>query len=253
MSMNRCPGSCSANSFGPARWGRLFRVTNPECKKPAFRIFQVIVTSMDMKCCHVHRYVTSVRMLPAVQICVAISCTSLTVAKSQSSAEAWMQMRKGLRMSSILRMRSGPAEKVMEGGPDLSKPRFFLLTASKDHLDNGKQMSYIQQKHANRIEKIRAGDFVVLYAGKAEYGTNKPYQKIVSVCQAIDDQYTKLPKTDGSGFYFRKNMTYLPFEEKEIRTLIPKLSFVTNKTRWGFYFMSGFKEISQSDFDKIFM
>ena len=50
-----------------------------------------------------------------------------------------------------------------------------------------------------------------------------------------------------------KHLNYLPFEEKEIRTLIPKLSFVTNKTRWGFYFMSGFKEISQSDFDKIFM
>ena len=137
------------------------------------------------------------------------------------------------------------------GASNPSNPKYFLLTASKDHLDLGKQGSFIQQKHPNRIEKIKAGDYVVLYAGKARFGTKEPYQKIVSVCQAIDGEYENLPRKDGSGLCYRRQVRYLPFEEKDIRDLIPKLSFIKNKSRWGFYFMSGFTQIDILDFEEI--
>jgi predicted RNA-binding protein len=127
----------------------------------------------------------------------------------------------------------------------------FLLTASKDHLDIGKQSLFIQQKHPHRIEKIRSGDYVVLYAGKARHGEKQAYQKIVSVCQATDDKYDRLPRSDGSGFFYRKKVCYLPFDEIDIRSLIPNLSFIKNKARWGFYFMSGFSEIGMDDLQKI--
>ena len=34
----------------------------------------------------------------------------------------------------------------------------------------------------------------------------------------------------------------------EIRTLLPRLSFVRDKSKWGFAFMSGWREISAADF-----
>ncbi len=131
------------------------------------------------------------------------------------------------------------------------KQNCYILTASNDHIDVGKENRFIQQKHPHRIEKIRQGDYVVLYAGKAVYGSKEPYQKLVSVCQAIDDEYEKLPRKDGSGYFYRKKVSFLPFEEKEIRDLVPRLAFIKNKSHWGFYFMSGFMKIDEADFMEI--
>jgi hypothetical protein len=131
------------------------------------------------------------------------------------------------------------------------KPNFFVLTASKDHLDIGKENGFIQQKQPHRIEKLRKGDSVVLYAGKAVYGSKEPYQKFIAVCQAIDGEYEKLPRKDGGGYFYRKKVNFLPFEEKEIRDLVQRLAFIKNKSHWGFYFMSGFTKIDEADFMEI--
>jgi predicted RNA-binding protein len=147
----------------------------------------------------------------------------------------------------------GTASRVAKLAPTMQEMQqsFFVLTASKDHLDLGKKNGFIQQKRPHRIEKIHQGDYVVLYAGKAIYGSKEPYQKFVSVCQAVDDEYEKIPRHDGSGFFYRKKVNFLPFEEKEIRGIVPRLEFIKNKSHWGFYFMSGFMKINEADFKEI--
>jgi hypothetical protein len=174
--------------------------------------------------------------------------TCFVLSLSSTSASSFgMRRPKSLPLSSCAESRGTKSTSAVQG----SKQNFFVLTASKDHIDIGKENGYIQQKHPHRIEKLRQGDYVVLYAGKAIYGSKEPYQRLVAVCQAIDGEYEKLPRKDGKGCFYRKKVNFLPFEEKEIRDLVPRLSFVKNKSHWGFYFMSGFIKIDEADFMEI--
>jgi len=50
---------------------------------------------------------------------------------------------------------------------------------------------------------------------------------------------------------FRRNVHYKKWKEVEIRPLIENLSFIKNKKNWGFYLISGFREISNEDFEII--
>lgn len=146
-----------------------------------------------------------------------------------------------------------------------AKRSFFLLTASRDHLTRGVELGFIQQRHAKRIEKIKQGDCVVLYAGKETLGDKKPCQKILGWALAVDDEYETLdPKAmaqsigaeasscSPTDLFYRKKMEMHAFAEPlDIRPLLQGLSFVKNPSSWGFYFMSGFREIPKGDFELI--
>lgn len=142
--------------------------------------------------------------------------------------------------------------------------RYFLLTASKDHIETGIKHGFIQQKRPHRIEKIKKNDLIVCYASKTTYLSNSPCRKIVAVCRAVEDEFetltgSQMSKSIGSeetacssNTYFRRRVEFLPMKEDiDIAPLIPKLSFIHNKKSWGFYFMSGFRELSKADFDAI--
>jgi predicted RNA-binding protein len=93
-----------------------------------------------------------------------------------------------------------------------------------------------------------------------------PYQKFVALCECVDDEYEELEKAKDDHsckpstpvskgekdlYFYRKKVHYLKFNEVEVRPLINDLSFIKNKSKWGFPFMSGFMEINQNDFDII--
>lgn len=147
--------------------------------------------------------------------------------------------------------------------------RVFLITASRDHLERGIANGFIQQKRPNRIENIKKGDKIVLYASKIKYESQSKLNKcnqIVGIGTATNDDFLlmdatqmaeslSIPTTNISKdkiFYRKTDIEYdQDFKPKDIKDLIPELSFVKNKTKWGFYFMSGFREIPLQDFHKI--
>lgn len=142
-------------------------------------------------------------------------------------------------------------------------PSYYIITASKDHIETGVANKFIQQKHPNRIEKLKKGDYVIMYASKESYGKAKSYQKFIAIAKCLDDKYEKLKKAknensckpntpiskgDNDLYFFRKIVKFIKFKEVEIKPLIKNLSFIKNKESWGMSFMSGFKEISEEDF-----
>ncbi|MBA4139479.1 MAG: EVE domain-containing protein, partial [Segetibacter sp.] len=50
---------------------------------------------------------------------------------------------------------------------------------------------------------------------------------------------------------YRRDVTFKESHEADIRPLIEHLDFIKNKKRWGFYLISGFREISKDDFEVI--
>lgn len=166
-------------------------------------------------------------------------------------------------------------------------PKYYIITASKDHIEKGILNKFIQQKHPNRIEKLKKGDRVVLYASKESYGKSKSYQKFIAIAECIDNKYEKLEKIKNSNscksniliskqntliskqhsliskqntpiskgkddlFFFRKKVRFIKFQEVSIKPMIKKLSFIQNKQYWGMAFMSGFREISHEDYKLI--
>ncbi|KAI9005027.1 hypothetical protein DFJ74DRAFT_712910 [Hyaloraphidium curvatum] len=125
-------------------------------------------------------------------------------------------------------------------------PRYYLLTASHDHILAGIAGGFIQQRNPGRIEKLRAGDRVVLYAAKKEYGGAKALDKAAVLGGPACAGHGK------GGHFFRKKVAFAEgWKEADIKGLVPRLGFVKNKQRWGFAFMSGWREIPEEDFRTI--
>jgi predicted RNA-binding protein len=97
------------------------------------------------------------------------------------------------------------------------------------------------------ISKPSKGDWIVYYSSKDVFKDGKVYQKFTAIGKITDDEPYQ-PDTREKFKPYRRNVDYKPCKEAEIRLLIENLSFIKNKKRWGFYLISGFREISKDDF-----
>ena len=130
--------------------------------------------------------------------------------------------------------------------------KYFLICASKDHVDKGVKEGIAQAGHGRKdyISKLSTGDWIVYYSSKDKFEEGKPYQKFTAIGQVTDDLPYQ-PETKNDFKPYRRNVDYKSCNEADIRPLIGHLGFIKNKKRWGFYLISGFKEISKQDFEII--
>ena len=130
--------------------------------------------------------------------------------------------------------------------------KYFLICASKDHVLKGVKQGIAQAGHGrkNFMSKPSKGDWIVYYSSKDKFEDGKVYQKFTAIGQITDDEPYQ-PDTQKKFKPYRRNADYKACHEAEIRPLIEKLNFIKNKKRWGFYLISGFREISKDDFEVI--
>ncbi|MDQ6845960.1 MAG: EVE domain-containing protein [Bacteroidota bacterium] len=130
--------------------------------------------------------------------------------------------------------------------------KYFLICASKDHVLTGVKQGIAQAGHGRKdfISKPSKGDWIVYYSSKDKFEDGKAYQKFTAIGQITDDESYQ-PDTRKKFKPYRRNVDYKTCNETEIRALIEDLSFIKNKKRWGFYLISGFREISKEDFEVI--
>lgn len=100
------------------------------------------------------------------------------------------------------------------------------------------------------ISKPSKGDWIVYYSSKDKLKSGKPLQKFTAIGKIIDSEPYQ-PDTNNDFKPYRRSVKYSKGNEAEMRPLIEKLSFIKNKKRWGFYLISGFREISKDDFEII--
>jgi len=130
--------------------------------------------------------------------------------------------------------------------------KYFLICASRDHILKGVEGGFAQAGHGRKdfMSKPSKGDWIVFYSSKDNFEHGMTLQKFTAIGKVIDEEPYQ-PNANESFKPYRRNVEFKKGEETEIRPLIDLLTFIKNKKKWGFYLISGFREISKEDFNVI--
>jgi len=103
---------------------------------------------------------------------------------------------------------------------------------------------------ATGLMRLSAGDWVVFYSPKTSFQNGEPLQAFTAICQVNDDNLYQVETAPG-WVPWRRNVTFRKCHETPIKPLIGDLSFIKDKTNWGFMFRFGLFEIPEADFTVI--
>ncbi len=126
---------------------------------------------------------------------------------------------------------------------------YWIVVASKDHLQRGATGGFIQANHgkAAPLKRMQAGDWVVFYSPKLEFEKPEKLQCFTALCKLSDENIYQHDM--GGGFIpFRRNATFYPVQEVTILPLIDDLTFIKDKAHWGAPFRFGTLQIPEQDF-----
>jgi EVE domain len=127
--------------------------------------------------------------------------------------------------------------------------KYWIIVASKDHLQRGLAGGFIQANHgkAAPLKRMHAGDWVIFYSPKVEFEKLEKLQCFTAICKLVDENIYQHDM--GGGFIpFRRNVKFLPAQDVSILPLINDLTFIKDKTHWGAPFRFGILQITEDDF-----
>ena len=127
--------------------------------------------------------------------------------------------------------------------------KYWIIVASKDHLQRGVAGGFIQANHgkAAPLKRMHQGDFVIFYSPKVEFEKPEKLQCFTAICELVDEDIYQHDM--GGGFVpFRRNVKFLPSKDVSILPLINHLTFIKDKTHWGAPFRFGTLQIPEDDF-----
>jgi hypothetical protein len=134
----------------------------------------------------------------------------------------------------------------------MSEARYWIIVASKNHVLRGVQGGFAQANHGKSapLKRMQVGDGVLYYSPKLEFEGNDKLQAFTALGQVTGEEV--YPFDMGGGFIpHRRDVQYLPCHDLPIQPLVPALTFIQNKSSWGYVFRYGFFEIPKTDFDLI--
>lgn len=130
--------------------------------------------------------------------------------------------------------------------------RYWVIVASKNHVMRGVQAGIAQANHgkAAPLKRMNVGDGVLYYSPKLEFEGNEKLQAFTAIGHVVGEDVYQFDM--GGGFVpFRRDVKYINCVDVPIQPLIPALTFIDNKSSWGYLFRFGFFEIPKADFDMI--
>jgi len=131
----------------------------------------------------------------------------------------------------------------------MSNHNYWIGVVSRAHVQIGVQGGFIQLNHGKRapLQKLRAGDGLVIYSPRTDYPDGTPLQAFTALGVVTTGEIYQVEMNPDFKPY-RVDMKFLECQEAPIRPLIEKLSFITNKTRWGAAFRFGQLKVPADDF-----
>jgi hypothetical protein len=111
---------------------------------------------------------------------------------------------------------------------------------------------FTQANHgkANGLKRLSQGDWIVFYSPKSTYEGGEPLQAFTAIGRIADEELYQGEM--GPGFEpWRRNVAFEDCTEVSIRPLLNDLSFIKDKTHWGYMFRFGLFEIPKADFELI--
>lgn len=156
------------------------------------------------------------------------------------------------RTRAVLNRVESTATDRTHGAHGALPPRCWIATVSREHVHRGVAGSFAQACHgkATPLSRMHAGDYLAFYSPTDIYGDSTPCRRFTALAR-VDDGTTYSVDMGGGFFPNRRNVTFLPATEVDIAPLIPALSFLPDKRRWGFPFRRGHFEIPAADMASI--
>ena len=128
----------------------------------------------------------------------------------------------------------------------------WVNTISHNHVKLGVKGGFTQAGHgkASGLKRLKAGDWIVFYSPKTSYMDGETLQAFTAIGQVIDEQLYQV-KMGPSFMPWRRNIKFYDCHKAPINMMISELSFIKNKTNWGYIFRFGLFKIPDSDFELI--
>ena len=134
----------------------------------------------------------------------------------------------------------------------MNENRYWVIVASKNHAMRGVQAGVAQANHgkAAPLKRIQVDDGVLYYSPKLEFEGNEKLQAFTAIGHVVGEAIYQFDM--GEGFIpYRRDVKYLSCNALPIQPLVPNLTFIKNKSSWGYVFRYGFFEIPKADFNLI--
>lgn len=126
--------------------------------------------------------------------------------------------------------------------------QFWIGTVSKEHVLRGKAAGFAQVCHgkAAPLKRMRAHDLILYYSPNNRFAEKIPYQCFTAL-GIVQPRETYQVSMSPDFMPFRRDVHYLNTDDTPIRPLIPTLSFIQDKIRWGAAFRFGILKIPKED------
>jgi hypothetical protein len=97
---------------------------------------------------------------------------------------------------------------------------------------------------------MSVGDWIIYYSPKELFEEATPCQKFTAIGKVVGSEV--YPFEMFPGFVpHRRDISFLKASDAPIRPLLEQLSFIKDKSKWGYAFRYGHLEIPRSDFELI--
>ena len=133
-----------------------------------------------------------------------------------------------------------------------SKPKNWIITASREHVKQGVKGGFAQACHgkSSPLKKMNTGDHVIYYSSKPYFKSKEKCQQFTAIGRVKSNEiYTFRMSTDFCPH--RINIHFFSSSDISILPLINDLHFIENKQRWGYPFRKGILQINDHDFKLI--
>ena len=131
----------------------------------------------------------------------------------------------------------------------MSARAYWIGVASRAHVRLGAAGGYCQLGHGKNapVKRLSPGDFIIYYSPREEMDEGEPLRMFTALGQISAREPYLAQMTQGFEAW-RRDVRWLTAREAPIAPLIPALSFIPDKTRWGYPFRRGSFKITEADF-----
>ena len=126
---------------------------------------------------------------------------------------------------------------------------YWIGVISRVHVRLGVKGGFIQLNHGKKapLQRLHAGDYIVIYSPRDAYPDGNVLQHFTAIGRIITGDVYQVEMAPDFKPY-RLDVGFMKCHETSIKPLIPSLSFIKNKTRWGASFRFGHLKIPEQDF-----
>lgn len=139
-------------------------------------------------------------------------------------------------------------------------PQRWIVTISEDNLEETLKHELIGMPEGRRslAKRMSPGDTIVLYVGKKRAGYGGPGASVSEFGPVVEvtrpEFHSDVPiwkSRSGEAFPCRVPVSLMSKGKAKAADVVPHLNFVRIKEKWGPYFLTGVRLISEDDYQRL--